>query len=164
MAPKKNTAAVASVNQPGRPFQNFYVVDKVWNGYWETTSHQTLLIDAFLAFLLVVGALQALYFLAFSHDVSYPIDHIGVLLGHDGTKRTDDIMLPTALQRLSCRLHCHCWSIRLGWYVSPCAPPPQPSTSWSKANCADDRYSTVSLRMQTDPRNKAEFPKTTPER
>lgn len=69
MAPKKNTAAV---NKPGRPFQNIYVVDKVWNGYWETTSHQTLLIDAFLAFLLVVGAVQAFYFVFFSHDVSYP--------------------------------------------------------------------------------------------
>lgn len=69
MAPKKAPAASVSAAPASKP-TNFYVVDKVWNGYWETTSHQTLVIDAFLVFLLLVGGLQFLYFLTCSHDVS----------------------------------------------------------------------------------------------
>lgn len=68
MAPKKSPAASVSAAPASKP-TNLYVVDKVWNGYWETTSHQTLIIDAFLVFLLLVGGLQFLYFLTCSHDV-----------------------------------------------------------------------------------------------
>lgn len=68
MAPKKNSGSSGPTSSP----TNLYVVDKVWNGYWETTSHQTLVIDAFLVFLLLVGGVQFLYFLTCSHDVSIP--------------------------------------------------------------------------------------------
>lgn len=108
MAPKKNPAASTSAAPSSKP-TNLYVVDKVWNGYWETTSHQTLVIDAFLVFLLLVGGVQFLYFLTCSHD-----PYNAFLAGFIAT---------------------------VGQFVL-----------------------TVSLRMQTDPRNKTEFPGTSPER
>lgn len=84
MAPKKNTsttASAASSKQASSPLGHMYVVDKVWNGYWETTGHQTLMIDAFLAFLLLVGGLQFLYFIFCSKDVSNPTDRFTVMGG-----------------------------------------------------------------------------------
>ncbi|CAN8098751.1 unnamed protein product [Discula destructiva] len=59
MAPKKTTTAgpVASST-----IESWPEAKRVWDGYWTKTSHQTLVIDGFLAFLLAVGGIQALYF------------------------------------------------------------------------------------------------------
>ncbi|KAF3762467.1 defender against death DAD protein [Cryphonectria parasitica EP155] len=70
MAPKKNTSAPGSSAAPSKPqtppfsLQSWPDADKVWNGYWKITNHQTRLLDIFLAFLVLVGGLQMLYFLA----------------------------------------------------------------------------------------------------
>lgn len=42
----------------------------MWNHYQKTTTHQTKLIDIFLLFLVVVGAIQFLYYLVLARDVS----------------------------------------------------------------------------------------------
>ncbi|PSR97474.1 briggsae CBR-DAD-1 protein [Coniella lustricola] len=68
MAPKKTTPATtnsttAASSQPTSLLQVWPDAEKVWNGYWKITTHQTRLIDIFLAFLVLVGGLQMLYFL-----------------------------------------------------------------------------------------------------
>lgn len=156
MAPKKNPAASTSAAPSSKP-TNLYVVDKVWNGYWETTSHQTLVIDAFLVFLLLVGGVQFLYFLTCSHDVSKPAPTVSPFYVYICSSKLTRRRLPTALQCLPRRLYRHRWPVRPDRYV--CRPR---SSAVLETNCADGI--TVSLRMQTDPRNKTEFPGTSPER
>lgn len=74
MAPKKATSAgpAASSKQSAAVSPHYLPddVQKVWNGYWDITSHQTKLIDIFLAFLVLVGGLQMLYFLLGGRNVS----------------------------------------------------------------------------------------------
>ncbi|KAJ4397133.1 oligosaccharyltransferase complex subunit epsilon [Gnomoniopsis smithogilvyi] len=61
MAPKKNAAA-AMPSSEGWVASSKVEFDKVLNGYWSSTNHQTKLIDVFLGFLVAVGAIQFLYF------------------------------------------------------------------------------------------------------
>lgn len=90
MAPKKNAAAApgsAAAEIPGAAAQAkatkaakaaashspaaqlTQVGDKVWNHYLKTTGHQTRLIDAFLVFLMAVGAIQFVYYVLIAKDV-----------------------------------------------------------------------------------------------
>lgn len=69
MAPKKTATAVAPSSE-GWSDSFKAEFDKVWNGYWSTTNHQTKVIDVFLAFLLAVGGIQFLYFFVGSSNVS----------------------------------------------------------------------------------------------
>lgn len=123
MAPKKNPAASTSAAPSSKP-TNLYVVDKVWNGYWETTSHQTLVIDAFLVFLLLVGGIQFLYFLTCSHDVSKPA--LPCLLLYGRSSKLTRRPLSTALQCLPRRLYRHRRPVRSDRYVCTHASPPPP--------------------------------------
>lgn len=89
MAPKKNAAAApgsAAAEIPGAAAQAkatkaakaaashspaaqlAQVGDKVWNHYLKTTGHQTRLIDAFLVFLMAVGAIQFVYYVLIAKD------------------------------------------------------------------------------------------------
>lgn len=80
MPPKKT--AGTSKSSDAVPWMNWlkqvwndypkHVFMTVWNGYWETTSAQTLLIDVFLAFLVTVGVIQAVYWAVGGRNVSAP--------------------------------------------------------------------------------------------
>lgn len=73
MAPKKTVTAATSPSE-GWVASSQAEFEKVWDGYWSTTSHQTKVIDVFLAFLVAVGAMQFLYFCVGSSNASdFPI-------------------------------------------------------------------------------------------
>lgn len=73
MAPKK-TATASTPPSEGLVASSQVEFNKVWNGYWTNTNHQTKLIDVFLGFLVAVGAIQFLYFFLGSSNVSgFPI-------------------------------------------------------------------------------------------
>lgn len=67
MAPKKNTAATPASESWLASSQLEF--EKVLNGYWSATNHQTKVIDVFLGFLVAVGAIQFLYFFLGSSNV-----------------------------------------------------------------------------------------------
>lgn len=74
MAPKKTTSSSASSTSSsassGFPANlATSTFNTMWNHYQKTTSHQTKLIDIFLLFLVVVGAVQFLYYLVLARDV-----------------------------------------------------------------------------------------------
>lgn len=96
MAPRKNAAANAAAAAPGSaaadipsaaqvksakaakaasssPAQLAQVGDRVWSHYLKTTGHQTRLIDAFLVFLMVVGAIQFVYYVLVAKDVCHTV-------------------------------------------------------------------------------------------
>lgn len=64
VASKAATSKADSVDSLSDAFKT------VWDGYWTTTNHQTLLLDTFLAFLVAIGGIQALYFLVCGRNVS----------------------------------------------------------------------------------------------
>ncbi|KAJ4414258.1 oligosaccharyltransferase complex subunit epsilon [Gnomoniopsis sp. IMI 355080] len=61
MAPKKTATASTSPSE-SLVASSQAEFNKVWNGYWSNTNHQTKVIDVFLGFLVAVGAIQFLYF------------------------------------------------------------------------------------------------------
>lgn len=81
MAPKKNAAATAPADTPvstpakatktakAQSSKSSLLPEQVWSHYWKTTGHQTRLIDAFLAFLMAVGAIQFVYYFLIAKDV-----------------------------------------------------------------------------------------------
>lgn len=81
MAPKKNAAAAAQADTPvstpakttkaakAQPSKSPLSPEQIWSHYWKTTGHQTRLIDAFLAFLMAVGAIQFVYYFLIAKDV-----------------------------------------------------------------------------------------------
>lgn len=81
MAPKKNAAATAPADTPvstpakatkaakAQPSKTSLLPEQIWSHYWKTTGHQTRLIDAFLAFLMAVGAIQFVYYFLIAKDV-----------------------------------------------------------------------------------------------
>lgn len=80
MAPKKNAAAAAQADTPvstpaktkaakAQPSKSALSPEQIWSHYWKTTGHQTRLIDAFLAFLMAVGAIQFVYYFLIAKDV-----------------------------------------------------------------------------------------------
>lgn len=81
MAPKKNAAAAAPADTPvSTPAKTTKAAkvqssksplspEQIWSHYWKTTGHQTRLIDAFLAFLMAVGAIQFVYYFLIAKDV-----------------------------------------------------------------------------------------------
>ncbi|KAK7719677.1 oligosaccharyltransferase complex subunit epsilon [Diaporthe eres] len=80
MAPKKNAAAAAQADTPvstpakttkaakAQPSKSPLSPEQIWSHYWKTTGHQTRLIDAFLAFLMAVGAIQFVYYFLIAKD------------------------------------------------------------------------------------------------
>jgi oligosaccharyltransferase complex subunit epsilon len=92
MAPKKNaTTAPADtpVSSPAKTTKaaktqqskSSLLPEQIWAHYWKTTGHQTRLIDAFLVFLMVVGAIQFVYYFLIAKDVSAtPSLHSGPML------------------------------------------------------------------------------------
>lgn len=133
MAPKKNAAAasgstaaeVPSVAQvksakaakasSSYPAQLCQLGDKIWSHYLKTTGHQTRLIDAFLIFLMAVGALQFVYFVLVAKDVCNTLSLL-VLMAICSCET--DTKPTTAFQRLPCRLRRHCWPVRPDRYVA----------------------------------------------
>lgn len=79
MAPKKNATAPADtpVSTPAKttkaakaqPSKSSLLPEQIWSHYWKTTGYQTRLIDAFLAFLMAVGAIQFVYYFLIAKDV-----------------------------------------------------------------------------------------------
>lgn len=81
MAPKKNAAATAPAETPvstpakatkaakAQASKSSLLPEQIWSHYWKTTGHQTRLIDAFLAFLMAVGAIQFVYYFLIAKDV-----------------------------------------------------------------------------------------------
>lgn len=81
MAPKKNAAATAPADTPvstpakatkaakAQTSKSSLLPEQIWSHYWKTTGHQTRLIDAFLAFLMAVGAIQFVYYFLIAKDV-----------------------------------------------------------------------------------------------
>lgn len=79
MAPKKNVTAPADtpVSTPAKTTKAVkaqtskasLLPEQIWSHYWKTTGHQTRLIDAFLAFLMAVGAIQFVYYFLIAKDV-----------------------------------------------------------------------------------------------
>lgn len=79
MAPKKNATAPADtpVSTPAKTTKTAktqtskasLLPEQIWSHYWKTTGHQTRLIDAFLAFLMAVGAIQFVYYFLIAKDV-----------------------------------------------------------------------------------------------
>lgn len=80
MAPKKNAAAPAAETPASTPAKTTKATkaqaskasllpEQIWSHYWKTTGHQTRLIDAFLAFLMAVGAIQFVYYFLIAKDV-----------------------------------------------------------------------------------------------
>lgn len=63
MAPKKPTTSSSAASSTKASTTQSYpeLVASVWDKYLETTPQRTKLLDVFLAFLLVVGAVQFLY-------------------------------------------------------------------------------------------------------
>lgn len=73
MTPKK-TATAADPTSEGWVAASKVEITKVWDGYWATTNHQTKVIDVFLAFLVAVGGIQFLYFVAGGMNASrFPV-------------------------------------------------------------------------------------------
>lgn len=68
MAPKKTTSGTGSSASSGNWATSTF--NTMWSHYQKTTSHQTKLIDVFLLFLVVVGAIQFIYYLLLARDVS----------------------------------------------------------------------------------------------
>ncbi|KAG8164894.1 hypothetical protein KVR01_005169 [Diaporthe batatas] len=78
MAPKKNAAAPAetAASTPAKATKATkaqaskasLLPEQIWSHYLKTTSHQTRLIDAFLAFLVAVGAIQFVYYFLIAKD------------------------------------------------------------------------------------------------
>jgi oligosaccharyltransferase complex subunit epsilon len=79
MAPKKNATAAADtpVSTPAKTTKaakaqaskSSLLPEQIWSHYWKTTGYQTRLIDAFLAFLMAVGAIQFVYYFLIAKDV-----------------------------------------------------------------------------------------------
>lgn len=106
MPPKKTTTSA-----PVAPsaIESIPVFKQVWDGYWSTTNHQTLLIDAFLGFLVAVGGIQTLYFLICGRNVrSY---------SQGQTTQNCRLTNIAAVQCLPRRFPCHCWPVRPHKYV-----------------------------------------------
>lgn len=103
MAPKKATTAgpVAPSTKAATKVESWPEVRRVLDTYWSNTTHQTLIIDAFLGFLVAVGGIQALYFLVCGRNVS---DCPGATVQY---KSANLSIKSTALQRLPCWFPCH---------------------------------------------------------
>lgn len=168
MAPKKNAAAAAPADTPvstpakatkaakaQSSSKSPLAPEQIWSHYWKTTGHQTRLIDAFLAFLMVVGAIQFVYYFLIAKDVrANTIPAPGLTLRGGKT----DVWLTYSLSTPS-------------W---PASPPPLANSSslvrihvpiiLIRLELSADVAVAVSLRMQTDEQNKSDFPKVTPER
>lgn len=128
MAPKKNAAAAAPADTPvSTPAKATKAAkaqsssksplspEQIWSHYWKTTGHQTRLIDAFLAFLMVVGAIQFVYYFLIAKDVrANTPPALEPALREERLKRASHI----AFQRLPGRFRCYRWPIRPYWYVS----------------------------------------------
>lgn len=81
MAPKKNAAATVPADTPvstpaktartakAQPSKTSLLPEQIWSHYLKTTGQQTRLIDAFLAFLMAVGAIQFVYYFLIAKDV-----------------------------------------------------------------------------------------------
>lgn len=71
MAPKKastgTSSASASSGAPATWATSTF--DTMWSHYQKTTTHQTKLIDVFMLFLVVVGAIQFVYYVLLARDV-----------------------------------------------------------------------------------------------
>lgn len=128
MAPKKNAAAAAPADTPvstpakatkaakaQSSSKSPLAPEQIWSHYWKTTGHQTRLIDAFLAFLMVVGAIQFVYYFLIAKDVRANTPPAPKpTLREERLKRASHI----AFQRLPGRFRRHRWPIRPYWYVS----------------------------------------------
>lgn len=129
MAPKKNTTAATSATETWLTSSQAEV-EKVLNGYWSSTNHQTKVIDVFLGFLVAVGAIQFLYFFLGSSNVGgLPIPPLHST-SPCSIARTDLPSMFIALQRFPCRIHCDSWPIRLDWCV--------PTSDWSPKSTRAD--------------------------
>lgn len=68
-AQAKSNKAAAKAASSSPPAQLTQVGNRVWSHYLKTTGHQIRLIDAFLAFLMAVGAIQFVYYILVAKDV-----------------------------------------------------------------------------------------------
>lgn len=175
MSPKKTTTAtetpVAELHWIWS-WAPFNLLRTVWKGYWEVTSSQTMLIDTFIAFLLLVGGLQALYYFAGGHNVSAP---------SPAPSPAPTMFAPICYggpRRLTCLRHRQPFNaflagfiVTVGQFVLTSMIPlkPEPTNTsvvdaFAWRTCRTDTTYLVALRMQTQEQNKTEFPEVTPER
>jgi hypothetical protein len=138
--PSTSTPVVTSTPQSSRPTSSSknnsssaqQIVDGIWKNYVNKTPQRVKLLDAFMAFLAVVGALQFVYCVIVGNFVSYSLYCIELEEHHyirEGRWEEDNRMIKertkptnsentslinciTALQRLPRRLQLHSRSIR----------------------------------------------------
>lgn len=142
MAPKKNTTAATPASESWLASSQVEF-EKVLNGYWSATNHQTKVIDVFLGFLVAVGAIQFLYFFLGSSNVSGLSTSPFQSLSHCSIPRTDMPLMPIALQRLPRRIHCDSWPVCPDWCV--------PTSNLAPKSSHTDRTS-CSIPPHADPR------------
>lgn len=142
MAPKKNTTAATPASESWLASSQVEF-EKVFNGYWSATNHQTKVIDVFLGFLVAVGAIQFLYFFLGSSNVSNLPTCPFQPLSHCLIAGTDMPLMSIALQRLPRRIHCDSWPIRFDWCV--------PTSNLAPRSSHTDRISR-SFPPHADPR------------
>lgn len=151
MAPKKT----ANSSPPNWATSTF---NTMWSHYQKTTTHQTKLIDIFLLFLVVVGAIQFVYYLVLARDVRTPppqkAETCRFLSRPKGTdKRDNSHSMPSSPASSPT------WA---NSFLLVKTPPVRHRVFYLLTGLIQPMA--VSLRMQTDPQNKAEFPQVTPER
>lgn len=142
MAPKKNTAAATPASESWLASSQVEV-EKVLNGYWSATNHQTKVIDVFLGFLIAVGAIQFLYFFLGSSNVGGSPPSPFRSLSPCSIARTDMPLMSIALQRLPRRFHCDSRPVRFDWCV--------PTSNFAPKSSRTDRIY-CSFPPHADPR------------
>lgn len=136
------------------------VVTNIVDHYLDTTPQRTKLVDAFMAFLVVAGALQFAYC---------------VLAGNYVSPRTapaepgspdQPLTRSTALQCLPLRLLLHGRAVCVDWYEAPLIPPSPPFSDRAITDLSGltPPPQLASLRIQTTEANKSDFPAVSPER
>lgn len=99
---KPGSSSSKSSSSSAAPLRNAQDVQEialgVWNKYVDTTPQRTKLLDAFMAFLVVVGVLQFVYCVIAGNFVRIAISHLRLLGTHGLTGWIND-----SLSMLSCR-------------------------------------------------------------
>lgn len=82
------------------------IVIHVWNKYVQDTPSRTILLDVFMAWLVVIGVLQFVYCILAGNYVCQPLNSSWVTLSTSANN------LDIALQRISVWVQRSCWTVR----------------------------------------------------
>lgn len=147
------------------------VVGNLWDHYVEATPQRTKLIDAFMAFLVVVGALQFLYCVLAGNYVSRRNGRSDQASLVEKQKKGWSFLLTLVPAGFSHSMPFSPASARLSDSLSLLVRCPMGPSSWSyllvlflNAMLTSCRSVKASLRMQTTEANKSNFPAVSPER